>query len=497
MNILFIYSLNYRCLPIDRGDVGGIHFGISYISAFLKKHGHNTKLFILSSFLGRKNKILIDDYLKKFYPKLICFTAVTTQYPFIASIASYIRSHYPGIYLLVGGPHVSLNPERIFFDGFNALCIGEGEYPTLELVSQLERRTVPSSIPNLWIRQGEDIEKNPTRPFLHDLDNLPFADRTIWQKWIPQVGSVVLLGRGCPFQCTYCSNHALKKLASGNYVRLRSTGNILEEIKMITDRFEATKDIYLEIETIAINKEWAIELCGKLEMLNLNLKQPLSFGVNLRITPNADSESIFAAFKKSNFKFVNIGLESGSEKVRYKILKRFYSNQDVINTVKLARKYGLGVNFYNLIGVPGETTADFKETVKINQMCLPDYCNNSIFYPYQGTELYLECKKQGLLKESMETVMERKIAVLDPPGFSKKQIQKSYIWFEYYVFKGRKPLYKILLNALDLKLRTKSNALCFYLQRYLFSFKLQMKKLVEKNKMLVYLISSNGLTREF
>jgi radical SAM superfamily enzyme YgiQ (UPF0313 family) len=318
---------------------------------------------------------------------------------------------------------------------------------------------LPSDIPNLWIKHGSEIEKNSPRPFLQDLDSLPFPDREIWQEWIEErQGSrySVLLARGCPFQCTYCCNHALKKVALGAYVRFRSPDNIVKEIKEITNRSQSTKEIYLEVESFGINKEWAIELCSKLESFNKTLSHPLFFGANLRITPNADLENLFVACKKCNFRFINIGLESGSERVRREILKRNYSNEDIINAVVSARKHGLKIALFNMIGIPGETIGDFKETVKINRICLPDWHFTSIFFPYPGTDLYFLCKEQGLLKKPLDTEIERMKATLDLPGYTKKQIEKSYIWFDYYVYKGRKPIYKILGLVLKSKLRSKS-----------------------------------------
>lgn len=435
-----------------------MQFGISYISSFLNKQGHNTKLIVLCSHLGEKsenNRKAIDEYLKSFCPELICFTAVYSEYNFIVNIAKYIKTRYPDIYLLIGGCHVSLNPEEASMDIFDALCVGEGEHPTFELVSQLEKGLIPSAVPNLWIKHSHEIEKNLPRPFLRDLDSLPFPDREIWLDWIEAQswGKVpVLLGRGCPYNCTYCCNHALKKIATGRYVRLRSPDNILDEIKDIVIRFSETKEVYLEVETFGVNKAWAIELCSKLEEFNKSLTEPLSFGVNLRVYLNADFESLFAACERSNFKFINIGLESGSEAVRRKILKRNYSNQDIINAVTLARKYGLKVIFYNLIGIPGETLADFKETVEINRICLPDGYYSSIFFPYPGTELYSLCKEKGLLKIDLNTDMERRISALDLPGFSRKQIQRAYARFDYYVWKGNKPIYKIFLRRFISKL---------------------------------------------
>lgn len=461
MNILFIYSLQdflTAAKPLQVQEQ--IQFGISYISSFLKKHGHYTKLIVLT----RETKSsIIDKYLKKFNVKLICFSSIFSEYKFIANIAKYIKNLYPSIFLLAGGTHVSLNPEDCVLDSFDALCIGEGEEATLNLVEQLQKGIKPSGIPNLWIKNCLEIEKCSPRPFLQDLDNLPFPDREMWQEWIrfPKSRLPVLLGRGCPFQCTYCCNHALKKLASGNYVRFRSPDNILSEVRELTNTFPGQKEIYLEVESFGVNLNWAIELCSKIENFNAERSQPIVLGVNLRITPNTNLEGLFDAMKKSNFNFINIGVESGSERVRREILKRNYTNEDIIKAVKLARKYNLKVYFFNLIGIPGENISDFMETVKINRICLPDSHYLSIFFPYPGTDLYLLSKEHKIIDEHLDTEMERSKATLCLPGFSKRQIQKSFTWFDYYVYKGHKPLYKIFKRIFVSKI--KSN---YYMTRF-------------------------------
>lgn len=472
MNILFVYSLDgVRSSTRPLRILEQMQLGISYVSSYLKNHGHSTKLLVLGRNLLEKNKSaidtkMIDKYLKRYYPKMVCFTAVATEYQYIAAAAKYIKNRHPDIYLIIGGPHASLNPEEVLSDEFDALCIGEGEYPTFELASQLENGMVPSGITNLWIKHGTGIEKNETRPFLPNLDGLPFPDREIWMEWVEekQVERLyVLLGRGCPFQCAYCCNHALGKLASGAYVRLRSIDNILDEIKELKDRFPKLKEIYLEIETMGTNKKWAIELCSKLAKFNENLENPLTFGTNIRITPNADLEDLFAAFKKSNFRFVNIGLESGSERIRREVLRRNYSNQDIIRAVDLAKIYGLKVCLYNMLGFPGETPADFMETVKINRICLPDWHLTSIFFPYPGTDLYHLCKEKGFIKGNLDAKAERMRAVLDLPTFPKKQIQSSYIWFDYYVYRDRKPLYKIIPRLITARIKSD-----FYVLGYIY-----------------------------
>lgn len=452
MNILFVHSIDDIFSPAKPlRTPEQMQFGISYISSLLKKHGHETRLLVLSRMLGRKNNTIIQAYLREFYPQLICFTAVSSEYPFIAQIARDIKDRYPRIYLLLGGVHASLNPGESAADDFDALCIGEGEYPTLELAGQLERGVQPAGIANLWLKRGSVVEKNPPRLLLRDLDSLPFPDREMWREWIEEEKGArypVLLGRGCPFECAYCCNHALKKIADGPYVRMRAPQNILAELREIIVKYPRQRDIYLEVETIGADKEWALSLCGMLEALNARLERPLTFGVNLRVTPGADFATLFAAFKKSNFKVVNLGVESGNERVRREILNRRYFNEDITQAVSCARRYGLKVHLYNLIGIPGETQADFQDTLKINRMLKPDKVYTHIFFPYPGTKLYSYCREQGLLKNKPDCRQERCRAVLDLPGFSRRQIEQAFVWFEYNVYKGYKPLYRILGKVL-------------------------------------------------
>ena len=125
-------------------------------------------------------------------------------------------------------------------------------------------------------------------------------------------------------------------------------------------------------------------------------------------------------------------------------MKRRYSNQDFKNALHCAKKYGLKVNVYIMVGIPGETLDDFQDTIKCIRECQPHRADISIFYPYPGTKLYDICKEKNLLNHKISTEYERRIAVLDLPGFSRKQIQKQYDWFDFTVYKGYKPLYPLL-----------------------------------------------------
>ncbi|MDD4869637.1 MAG: radical SAM protein [Kiritimatiellae bacterium] len=466
MNILFVCSVkDARDSIKPLKNQTAIHFGISYISSVLKVHKHQTELLVLTY---NTPKSFIDETIGKFAPEVICFTAVASEYEFIRECAHYIKAKYPHIYLVAGGVHVSLNAEEVIRDGFDAICIGEGEYPVLELVQQLEKDNKVTGIANLWIKHGETIEKNPARTFLQDLDSLPFPDRDIWQKWVKGSNTkhMILLGRGCPFQCTYCCNHALVKLAPGKYVRFRSPDNVIKELDAIMQRFPKTEEIYFEVETIGVNMHFATDLCTQLSAFNAKLSKPLTFGVNLRITPNMDYDPLFQEFRRANFRYVKIGLESGSDRVRKDILNRYYSNADILKAVKSAQQYDLKVGMYVMVGIPGETLSDFQETIQCIRACQPQKgVGLGIFYPYPGTQLYRLCQEKGLLTHDRTARSERKIATLDLPGFSRKEIQKQYDWFPYHVYKGRSPLSFLLKQVFSRRISSLCNILNAYFCR--------------------------------
>lgn len=462
MKILFIYSFeDVQSILKPVRSWSAIQFGISYISSVLKAHGHQTQLLVLgSNNHWRDSEKLLRTFMEKFAPHIICFTAVASQYAFIKKVASFIKSQWPDKFLIIGGIHATLTSSEVIANSFDALCIGEGEYPMVELCSQLSSKHFPRGIANLWIKSPDgSIERNPTRPFLQNIDSLPFPDRTMWKPWMKeQVGAelAVLLGRGCPYNCTYCCNHAIKKVAPGKYVRMRSPENIIKEVAFLHKEYPTQQQIYFEVESIALNKSWLIEFCTKLEVFNATVDNSIFYGCNFRISPQSIDEKIFIALKKANFYKINIGLESGSERIRREILKRDYSNKDFLDAVSMARKYGLKVWVFNMIGLPGETYNDHMETVLLNRQCQPDAHYTGIFFPYLGTELYNICIQKGFIKVPIDTRMERIQAVIDFPNFTRTQIQNAHTWFNYRVYKGYKPLWRILIQTIMVKVRSNS-----------------------------------------
>ncbi len=440
MNVLFVYSVQKSITqekPLLRQEE--VYFGISLIASVLKKHGHSCELVVLDRRYKQKNIRLLSERINSFKPQVIAFTAVYSEFNFIYQIAFDIKKIYPKLFFYAGGIHVTLNPDEKYLELFDAICIGEGEYPTLELVECLEAGKSIDTIANLWVRTSEGVTKNPTRPFVADLDELPFPDREMWQEWILETNTkpAVLVGRGCPYQCTYCSNHRLRKVSSGKYVRLRTPGNVIAEIRQLYAAFPAIDEIYLEIETLGVDLKWLDIFCEELCQFGKETDFKLKFGTNLRIFPTMNIEAVFKNFRKANILSVTIGLESGNYRIRKEILNRDYSNEIILKAADEAKKHGIDIALFNMVGLPTETPFEFSETLEMNRKIQPAFHATSIFFPYPGTRLYEMCQEMRLIPDKIETKDERQIATLDLPGFSRKQIQKSFDSFHYNLYKTK------------------------------------------------------------
>jgi radical SAM superfamily enzyme YgiQ (UPF0313 family) len=433
-----------------------IPFGLATIATLLESSGYNTDVLVFAE--TSRFEARLHQYMESCRPRLLCFTSVSTQFHFVQEIAQFAKEIDPSVFIVLGGHHASLAPEEsIAVPSFDAICIGEGDSAAVELARGLEREEPITGVSNLWIKQTDgSVVRNPTLPFTQDLDSLPYVNRRMWEPWIqnPAMFPSILLGRGCPFRCSYCSNHAMKKLSRGRYTRFRSPQNIVREIAEICSSYPDVDSIYLEVETIA-HQRVAYPLLGELERFNANRASKIAFGLNFTVTSvfmgkDERSREFVSLLRQAGVTYLNIGLESGSERLRSEVLKRpKYTNSEFIRFADLAREYNIELNLYVLMGVPGETHDEYKETVLLVRQVQPNNVFLSIFYPYQGTSLWSTALDEGLISEgALDIHAERTRPVLNSSCFSRTRLRFEYLLFWFRVFRGHWPAARILVQTL-------------------------------------------------
>lgn len=422
MRVLFIYSdVNVK------GGAKSYHFGLGILSAVLKEKGHDTKLYYM---FDKFDIAPLIEMIEDFKPSLIAATSDSSQFRYIQKI--FKETEPFGIFTVCGGPHVSLNPRSLEeTEGLSAICIGEGEGAILELVDSLENGKDLREIRNLCIKSDGGIIRNPMRQFIQNLDSLPFCDREIfdYQSVIDSDydRAVFMLSRGCPYRCTYCSNHALRELQQGPYVRFRSVESSIAEIKSVLSRYRV-RSIFLADDVFTLNKEFVKKFCERYKK---------EVGIPFEVTTRVEtaSEDMFGWLKDAGCTRVAMGIESGNEWLRQNILNRKMTNEQIIKAFRLAKEAGLKTKSYNIVGFPGETEEMFEDTVRLNAEINPDSHVCYIFNPYPGTKLHGYSLEKGYFSDTPVEFVSRTDTPLNLPTFSRENILKAYRNFSYRVYR--------------------------------------------------------------
>ena len=391
MKALFIYP--------DIGSFLPPHFqhGIGFLSAALKKNGHQVRLFYLSE-LWPQEKIIAEA--KAYGPGLICLSGTSHQFRYIQQIAAWLKAAMPQIPIACGGVHAMLAPTEVISDpGIDIICLGEGEAAIVELAQALDQGKDHQKIQNLWVKSKGDVVRNPLRPLIENLDELPFPDRELFnhQEILDKDNRrlSLLVGRGCPYGCTYCANQAKRELFKGlgKYVRLRSVGNLLSEIQLCAEQFQI-QSLDFNDDIFTLNRSWMQEFFEK---------YPKRFSYPFRINVHAGTvdRETFAKLAAAGCEMVRIGVESGSERVRQKIMNRNIKEEEITQSFAWAESAKIRTWSFNMVGIPGEGAEDALATYNLNRALFPDHMQVSVFNPYPGTKLFDLCKDEGFIKAEL------------------------------------------------------------------------------------------------
>jgi radical SAM superfamily enzyme YgiQ (UPF0313 family) len=367
--------------------------GIGYLSAILRRHGHSTRVIIEES----PNKVL-----KHLLPgDIAAFSVTTGMHHWALDVASHIKKNL-GLMIIFGGPHPTYFPEMIEKEPVDIICMGEGEYALLDLANALDRGSDITKIPNLWVKAGGTIHKNPLRPLVDDLDALPFQDRQIYYDSYPMLkksaSKVFMAGRGCPFECSFCFNEKLKNMYSGlgRYVRLRSPSNVIDEIRSVIKNYPL-KTIFFNDDIFTMDREWLKQF---LPLYKDSVGLP--FCIQARVnTLNADSVKLL---KEAGCRSVSFAIESGDENIRKGLLGKNITDREITEAAALLKKYGIAFATYNMIGIPDETVEDAFKTVDMNIEIGTDYPRCSFLTPYPGTRIAAYARKMGYLEAPADSI---------------------------------------------------------------------------------------------
>lgn len=370
LRVLFVVSDIFLSEPL----------GSMQLSAICRQHGHTTRFAALTRRdFGRR--------VAEFRPDVVAYSAMTPDAQLFAAADREVRrwAAESGAtpVRIMGGPHATFFPEVLDELALDAVCVGEGDRAIVTLLARAAAGEDFRGIPNVLSPQ----DREPRRELILDLDALPFVDRASYYEAFPHCREAglrsVYSSRGCPYQCTYCHNHAFNEMfrGVGPVVRRRSPEHVVREIADVVRRYSPVSFVRFGDDTLAHAIDpWLEELLAR-------YRQQIALPFYCLMRSNTLTAPMARLLRAAGCRSVSMSVETGSERVRQEILKRNLSDEVVRESFRNAQACGLRTYGNTMLGLPGTTPADdfasFRFTRSL-RMTMPLF---GVFCPYPRTEL--------------------------------------------------------------------------------------------------------------
>ena len=363
--------------------------GLAYIAAVLEKNGCEVTVVdcppLNMTYEGLKREIV------RLEPDIVGITSVTVTFSSALQATRVIKESYPQAITVLGGPHVTVTDEKTIRENpeTDIVVRGEGEQTMLELVDLRSKSNLKNldEVAGITFRKNGHIIRTQDRPFIQNLDELPFPA----YKFFPlskyrRFGRLILpiiTSRGCSFRCSFCR----APLMAGNRFRARSPGNVVDELVWLRDVHKPDAFTFHD-ETFTHNKKRVFEICEEMKNRNIGLPWDCSTRVD------QVSEEVLAKMRDANCQFVSFGVESGSQKI-LNVMRKGVTVEQNERAIKWAKEVGLSVSISIIVGYPGETMDTLEQTLDFIRRTQPDDVYMSLATPCPGIELYDLVKELG------------------------------------------------------------------------------------------------------
>lgn len=376
MNILYVVNIFSVIEP----------YGTLQLSAITKANGHQS--FIATIEEGGIAQKIVDHKINA-----VAFSSFmsTEAGPFL-ELAIQLRKQFPDLVIIAGGPHPTYYPQIIDHWPIDAVVIGEGDLVINELLENLVAGKDIRHIPNVHTKTF----KNPQGNLVEDLDTLPFADRELIRDKEPyryiRLKSFFAT-RGCPFKCSYCFNSAYNEMykGKGTIRRRRSVESLITEIEQVKNAFPTDFVRFGDDVFIVRRDEWVEEFAEK-------YKARIGLPFYFLMHPNLAEEKLIRMLKDAGCHSVMMGIESGVEHLRKKILDRHVNDETMLKAFKYFRDNNIQVFSNTILGLPDSTIEDDIKSAEFTLKCHPRYSGFTVFTPFPGTNLYKYSKDHGYLR---------------------------------------------------------------------------------------------------
>ncbi len=370
-------------------DVSVEYMGYASIGTVLRRAGHAVEIFLDDG--ANEDRFLAD--LAAYRPDIVGFSILTPSVPWALRVGRRVKDAL-GAITAFGNIHAVTNPEIIEDAAVDILCRSEGEQPMLELAGCVDDGRPFETIRGFWVKTGRGVTRNANPDELVDLDALPFLDWSLYDKY-PFFRSRrylrVMLGRGCPFRCSFCANAILVDHHGGmRYVRKVAPQRAIEELEFQVRQREVKVVFFLD-EVFWVKNGWLREF---LRLYKTRIGLP--FSANFRFGGGL-TEADVRLMADAGAKRLIVSTETADEQQRRQLMNKPVRDAQIIQVTEWLRKYRIDYACSAFFGLPGDTVQDHVDRLEFFRTIKPTYLWTTFFQPYPGVALTREAFVQRFM----------------------------------------------------------------------------------------------------
>jgi len=369
-SVIFIYPPVYYQKNIPEVlDVSYPPLGILSLAAILEKNNISVKVIDV----GAEKQSLANTIkiIKKEKPIIVGISAMTPLLQGSVTLAKKIKQINKEIKICLGGPHISADPDFINrMKCFDFAITGESEISFLKTYKQIINK--------------KKIKKIITGETPKNLSLLPWPARHLIDSLKYHKTASIMATRGCPYNCYYCSRPCIS-----NIVRCRQPDDVIAEMNSLYD--QCGGDYLFQDDSLTINRTFMVDLCNQL------IKQKKNYRWAGYTRVDLVDEKLLKLMSKAGCYSLTFGIESGDEKIRNEIVLKRFSNQKIINTIKLCNKYHIEANGFFMFGHPTEKPENLLKTISFVLQNDFKIIGVSIATPFPGSLLWQYALKEKIV----------------------------------------------------------------------------------------------------
>lgn len=356
--------------------------GLMYVAASLRQAGYEVEILDCTFMQSIEQA---EQIVRSTEARYIGIHSMITLTRNAVALAEAAKS--AGKTVIYGGPDPSTAPDKYLKKGFgDYVVMGEGERTAVELIRALDRGEIPLDVKGLVFLSGEgSIVTTPARELERDLDSIlsPARDlidnehyKEVWRADHGYALTSVMTTRGCPYGCFFCS----EKLVFGRRYTVRSANNVVAELEDIIRKYGYDR-VWFADDIFPLRKERTLQICKEI------INRALDFTWSCLARADLVDEEALASMKQAGCDIVFFGVESGSQRM-LDAMNRMMTIEQIASGVSAAKRVGLKVHAFMMVGFPGENYESLKQTIEFLKVLSPDEFSFTVAYPLPGTELF-------------------------------------------------------------------------------------------------------------